>query len=62
MLNDLSCFSSAGYVEDVEREGILRSVIEHYLRFKEYPRALCIAMELNDTEAMQRIFKECADP
>ncbi|XP_046667519.1 26S proteasome non-ATPase regulatory subunit 2 [Homalodisca vitripennis] len=54
--------SSAGYVDDTEREVILRSVIEHYLRFKEYPRALCIAMELNDNDAMQRIFKECTDP
>uniref|UniRef100_A0A1B6BXI5 26S proteasome non-ATPase regulatory subunit 2 n=1 Tax=Clastoptera arizonana TaxID=38151 RepID=A0A1B6BXI5_9HEMI len=51
--------SCAVYVEDPERDAILHSVMEHYLRFKEYPRALCIAMQLNDMDSMNRIFFEC---
>ncbi len=36
--------------------------MKHYLHFKEYPRALALAMLLNDTEKMIEIFNQCADP
>ncbi|XP_075233916.1 regulatory particle non-ATPase 1 [Lycorma delicatula] len=51
----------AVYVEEPERAAILNGVMEHYLKFKEYPRALCLSMQLNDTDTMIRIFNECAD-
>lgn len=54
--------SCAVYVEDPERDAILHSVMEDYLKFKEYPRALCLAMQLNDMDTMLRIFNQCADP
>lgn len=51
----------AVYVEEPERAAILNGVMVHYLKFKEYPRALCLAMQLNDTDTMIRIFNECDD-
>jgi len=52
----------AVYVEEPERGGILAGVMRHYLRFKEYPRALCLAMQLNKTDTMIEIFSKCEDP
>ncbi|XP_022203334.2 26S proteasome non-ATPase regulatory subunit 2 [Nilaparvata lugens] len=49
------------YVEEPERAAILNRVLEHYLKFNEYPRALCLAMQLNNTKTMSRIFSSCTD-
>ncbi|XKL63369.1 hypothetical protein PGB90_005733 [Kerria lacca] len=54
--------SCASYVEEPERGIILVGVMKHYLHYKEYPRALALAMLLNDTEKMIEIFNQCADP
>lgn len=57
----MSC-SCAFYVEEPERGLILAGVMKHYLHYKEYPRALALAMLLNDTEKMIEIFNQCPDP
>lgn len=61
-MSRVTCFSSAGYVDDAEKDIILRNAIRYYLKFEEFPRALCVAMELNDTETMMNIFDLCEDP
>ncbi|XP_014253603.1 26S proteasome non-ATPase regulatory subunit 2 [Cimex lectularius] len=52
----------AVYVEEPERGNIVSGVMKHYLRFKEYPRALCLAMQLNKPDLMIEIFNKCEDP
>ncbi|XP_073969023.1 regulatory particle non-ATPase 1 [Rhodnius prolixus] len=52
----------AVYVEEPERGNIVAGVMRHYLRFKEYPRALCLAMQLNKPQQMIDIFNKCEDP
>uniref|UniRef100_A0A069DXQ6 26S proteasome non-ATPase regulatory subunit 2 n=1 Tax=Panstrongylus megistus TaxID=65343 RepID=A0A069DXQ6_9HEMI len=52
----------AVYVEEPERGNIVSGVMRHYLRFKEYPRALCLAMQLNRPQLMIDIFNKCEDP
>ncbi|KAK9502033.1 hypothetical protein O3M35_012641 [Rhynocoris fuscipes] len=52
----------AVYVEEPERGNIVSGVMRHYLRFKEYPRALCLAMQLNKPQLMIDIFNKCEDP
>ncbi|KAL1138199.1 hypothetical protein AAG570_009891 [Ranatra chinensis] len=52
----------AVYVEEPERGSIVAGVMKHYLRFKEYPRALCLAMQLNNIDMMVDIFSKCEDP
>uniref|UniRef100_A0A023F919 26S proteasome non-ATPase regulatory subunit 2 n=3 Tax=Triatoma infestans TaxID=30076 RepID=A0A023F919_TRIIF len=52
----------AVYVEEPERGNIVSGVMRHYLRFKEYPRALCLAMQLNKPLLMIDIFNKCEDP
>jgi len=45
-----------------ERTNIYNEVMKHYLNFEEYPRALCLAMSVNDTDTMTKIFVACQDP
>lgn len=45
-----------------ERGIVLAGVMKHYLHFKEYPRALALAMLLNDAEKIKEIFFLCEDP
>lgn len=51
----------ASYVEEPEATFILQGVLKHYLRFKEYARAMTIALQLNDKEKCEEVFKECQD-
>lgn len=55
-------YSCASYVEEPEATLILQGVLKHYLRFKEYPRAMIIALQLNDKDKCEEIFKQCEDP
>lgn len=52
----------AMYVEEPERGHIIAGILNHYLRFKEYPRALTLAMQLNKIDLMGEIFVKCEDP
>lgn len=49
------------YVVEPERTNIYNEVMKHYLNFEEYPRALCLAMSVNDTDTMSKIFVACQD-
>ncbi|BES96279.1 26S proteasome [Nesidiocoris tenuis] len=58
----LYLISCSVYVEEPERSHIISGVLSHYLRFKEYPRALTLAMQLNKIDLMAEIFMKCEDP
>lgn len=51
----------ASYVEEPESTLILQGVLNHYLRFNEYPRALLIAMQINDKKKCEEVFQACPD-
>lgn len=64
--NKVICFvdfySCSIYAVEPERTNIYNEVMKHYLNFEEYPRALCLAMSVNDTDTMTKIFVACQDP
>lgn len=62
LIRYFSLISCASYVEEPEATLILQGVLKHYLRFKEYPRAMIIALQLNDKDKCEEIFKQCEDP
>lgn len=45
-----------------ESTQILQGVLETYIRFEEYPRALLVAMQLNDKAKCEEVFNACDDP
>lgn len=49
------------YVDDIEAEKILKLVAEQYIRFEEYSKALITAINLNNAEMVDDIFKRCID-
>lgn len=51
----------AKYVDDLEADKILKLVAEQYIRFKEYSKALIIAINLNNDKMVDEIFKKCID-
>lgn len=55
-------FSCASYVVEPESTQILQGVLDTYMRFKEYPRALLVAMQLHDKPKCEEIFNACEDP
>lgn len=61
-INFITFFRCSSYVEEPEATMILQGVLKHYLNFKEYARAMIIALQLNDKEKCEEIFKHCEDP
>ncbi|CAH1180038.1 unnamed protein product [Phaedon cochleariae] len=57
----LYLLSCSKYVDDVERAKIMRLVGEQYLRFGEHTRAMITAIQMNDSEMVDRIFSVCTD-
>ncbi|KAK5640956.1 hypothetical protein RI129_009503 [Pyrocoelia pectoralis] len=53
--------SCVKYVDHVEASKIIKIVTEQYLRFKEYVKALILAIQLNDKVLTNKIFKSCKD-
>ncbi|XP_045772793.1 26S proteasome non-ATPase regulatory subunit 2 [Maniola jurtina] len=51
----------ASYVVEPESTQILQGVLDTYLRFKEYPRALLVAMQLHDKVKCEEVFNACSD-
>lgn len=45
----------------MDSEKILRFVLDQYMKFKEYTRALIISMQLTDDEQIKKIFNSCED-
>ncbi|CAH0715457.1 unnamed protein product, partial [Brenthis ino] len=52
----------ASYVVEPESTQILQGVLDTYLRFGEYPRALLVAMQLHDKAKCEEVFNACSDP
>ncbi|XP_022117848.2 26S proteasome non-ATPase regulatory subunit 2 [Pieris rapae] len=51
----------ASYVVEPESTQILQGVLETYLKFGEYPRALLVAMQLHDKAKCEEVFNTCND-
>ncbi|XP_052741288.1 26S proteasome non-ATPase regulatory subunit 2 [Bicyclus anynana] len=51
----------ASYVVEPEATQILQGVLDTYLRFNEYPRALLVAMQLHDKTKCEEVFNACND-
>lgn len=54
----LSCTK---YVDDIERDKIMKLIFEQYLRFDEFARALIVALLMNDQLLVLKTFKECKE-
>ncbi|CAK1580372.1 unnamed protein product [Parnassius mnemosyne] len=52
----------ASYVVEPESTQILQGVLDTYLRFGEYPRAMLVAMQLHDKAKCEEVFNACTDP
>lgn len=52
----------ASYVVEPESTQILQGVLDTYLKFGEYPRALLVAMQLHDKAKCEEVFNACTDP
>nr|CAD7599168.1 unnamed protein product [Timema genevievae] len=57
----LYLISCALYVDKPEYIKIINLVLDFFLKFREYTRAMCLAMNLNDVKLMTRIFESCQD-
>nr|CAD7424987.1 unnamed protein product [Timema monikensis] len=57
----LYLISCALYVDKPEYIKIINLVLDFFLKFREYTRAMCLAMNLNDCKLMTRIFESCQD-
>ncbi|XP_015433041.1 PREDICTED: 26S proteasome non-ATPase regulatory subunit 2-like [Dufourea novaeangliae] len=51
----------AAYSEDTERKQILKIVADQYLRFKEFCKATLVALELSDSDLVQKCLTTCPD-
>ncbi|CAK9806013.1 26S proteasome non-ATPase regulatory subunit 2 [Anthophora quadrimaculata] len=54
--------SCAAYSEDTERRQILQTVVNHYMRFKEYCKATMVALQLGDSDLVHECLTNCPDP
>nr|CAD7258600.1 unnamed protein product [Timema shepardi] len=57
----LYLISCAMYVDKPEYIKIINLALDFFLKFREYTRAMCLAMNLNDVKLMTRIFESCQD-
>ncbi|XP_024223707.1 26S proteasome non-ATPase regulatory subunit 2-like [Bombus vosnesenskii] len=53
--------SCAAYSEDIERRQILQTVVDHYLRFQEYCKAMLVALQLGDSDLVHKCLTTCPD-
>lgn len=56
-----SFFSCVPYVPDPENTTLLKTAVELYRKFNQYPQALRFAMQLNDIALIEEIFLSCKD-
>ena len=54
-------FSCVPYVPDPENTTLLKTAVELYRKFNQYPQALRFAMQLNDIALIEEIFLSCKD-
>lgn len=53
--------SCVPYVPDPENITLLKTAVELYCKFKQYPQAIRFAMQLNDMKLVEEIFISCKD-
>jgi len=53
--------SCVAYVPDPENEELLKTCLNIFKKFGQWPRAMKVAMQLNDVELVQEIFKNTPD-
>lgn len=53
--------SCVAYVPDPENSRLLESARKIYMKFKEYARALRVAMQLNNGTLVEKVLSECPD-
>jgi 26S proteasome regulatory subunit N1 len=53
--------SCANYVPEPEDTIILKTTLEIYRKFKQWPNALRLAMRMNDKELINEVFTSCTD-
>ena len=54
--------SCVPYVPEPENTNLLQAALKLFRKFEEYPQALRLALQINDTNLVQEIFTECNDP
>merc|ERR1739838_254818 len=53
--------SCVPYVPDPENTNLLKSALQLFRKFEQYPQALRLALQLNDKELVRKIFTDCKD-
>jgi 26S proteasome regulatory subunit N1 len=53
--------SCVAYVPDPENMELLRTSLRIFKKFKQWPRALRVAMQLNDASLVENILRDCPD-
>jgi len=53
--------SCVPYVAEPENINLLRTSLAIYRKFKQFPQAMRLALELQDNELIQKLFAECGD-
>lgn len=53
--------SCVAYVPDPENSRLLQSALNIFLKFKQWARALRVAMQLNDSTLVEKILGDCPD-
>uniref|UniRef100_A0AAR5QB63 26S proteasome non-ATPase regulatory subunit 2 n=3 Tax=Dendroctonus ponderosae TaxID=77166 RepID=A0AAR5QB63_DENPD len=54
-------FSCAKYVDDADRQTIMKVVYGQYLKFGEYSKALVVAILLSNEQLVKDVFSKCSD-
>ncbi len=57
----LVSFSCVPYVPEPEDSNLLKTALNLYRKFKQYPDAMQCAIQLNDMELVKEIFMSCKD-
>ncbi|XP_030745305.1 26S proteasome non-ATPase regulatory subunit 2-like [Sitophilus oryzae] len=53
--------SCSKYVDDTERSKIMQLAFDQYIKFGEYSKSLIIALQMNNDELVNQVFKKCRD-
>jgi len=54
--------SCVPYVPDPENTNLLRTALDIFRQFKQYPQAMRLALQLNDKTIVEDLFNSCPDP
>lgn len=54
-------FSCVPYVPDPENITLMKTAVELYRKFNQYPQAIRFAMQLNNMKMVEEIFLSCKD-